>query len=80
MRERLFQFLSGWLGGPPLYYQRPDHKCIMSAHGAFAIGAAERDQWMACMRRALDECGVAADVRALLDRPLALMCEAFRNR
>jgi hemoglobin len=80
MRERLFQFLSGWLGGPPLYFQRPDHKCIMSAHGAFAIGAAERDQWMACMRRAMDECGVAEDVRSLLDPALATMCEAFRNR
>jgi hemoglobin len=80
MRERLFQFLSGWLGGPPLYFERSDRKCIMSAHGAFAIGAAERDQWMACMRRAMDECGVAEDVRALVDPALATMCEAFRNR
>lgn len=38
IRERLYEFLSGWLGGPPLYFQRPDHKCIVSAHRAFAIG------------------------------------------
>ena len=80
MRDRLFEFLSGWLGGPPLYFQRPDHKCIMSAHRPFAIGNSERDEWMLCMRRALVDSGVPADVRILLDKPLLRMAEAFRNR
>jgi hemoglobin len=80
MRERLFEFLSGWLGGPPLYFQRPGHKCIMSAHRPFAIGQAERDQWMACMRQAMADCGVPDEVRGLLDRPFLRMAEAFRNR
>jgi hemoglobin len=80
MRERLFEFLSGWLGGPPLYFQRPDHKCIVSAHRPFAIGAAERDQWMMCMRRALADCGVKEEMRALLDPAFLRVAEAFRNR
>jgi hemoglobin len=80
MRDRLFEFLSGWLGGPPLYFKRPDHKCIVSAHRSFAIGEQERDQWMMCMRRAMEDCGVSAEVRALLDKPFLRMCEAFRNR
>ena len=80
MRERLFEFLSGWLGGPPLYFQRPDHKCIMSAHRPFSIGAAERDEWMMCMRKALEDCGVPGELRELLDRPFLRMAEAFRNR
>jgi hemoglobin len=80
MRERLFEFLSGWLGGPPLYARRSDRKCIMSVHRPFAIGAAERDQWMMCMRRALEECGVPAEVRQLLDKPFLRMADAFRNR
>jgi hemoglobin len=80
MRERLFEFLSGWLGGPPLYFQRPDAKCIVSAHRPFAIGEAERDQWMTCMRRAMEDCGVAEDMRALLDMAFLRMAEAFRNR
>ena len=80
MRERLFEFLSGWLGGPPLYFQRPDHKCIVSAHRPFAIGAAERDQWMTCMRRAMEDCGVPEDMRALLDQAFSRVAEAFRNR
>lgn len=80
MRDRLFEFLSGWLGGPPLYFRRPDHKCIVSAHRPFAIGAAERDEWMLCMRRALEDCGVTEDMRTLLDKPFLRMAEAFRNR
>jgi hemoglobin len=80
MRQRLFEFLSGWLGGPPLYFQRPDPKCIVSAHRPFAIGAAERDEWMLCMRRALEDCGVSQELRTLLDRPFQRMAEAFRNR
>jgi len=80
MRDRLFEFLSGWLGGPPLYFQRPDHKCIVSAHRPFAIGEAERDEWMLCMRRAMQDCGVPENMRTLLDKPFLRMAEAFRNR
>jgi hemoglobin len=80
VRERLFEFLSGWLGGPPLYFQRPDHKCIMSAHRPFAIGPAERDAWMGCMRRALEESGVPEEFRTVLDEAFLRLAEAFRNR
>ena len=80
MRERLFEFLSGWLGGPALYFQRPDHKCIVSAHRPFAIGERERDEWLMCMRRALADDGVPEEVRRLLDQPFRRIAEAFRNR
>lgn len=80
MRDRLFEFLSGWLGGPPLYFQRPDRKCIVSAHRPFAIGEKERDEWMMCIRRAMEDCGVPDEVRTLLHRPFLRMAEAFRNR
>jgi hemoglobin len=79
IRQLLFEFLSGWLGGPPLYFKRPEHRCIMSAHRPYAIGAVERDEWMICMRRAMDECGLPADMRALLDEAFLLMADLFRN-
>jgi len=80
MRERLFEFLSGWLGGPPLYFQHPEHRCIGSAHRPYAIGEKERDEWLMCIRRAMADCGVAKDVRELLDRPFSIIADAFRNR
>lgn len=80
MRERLFEFLSGWLGGPPLYFQRPDQKCIVSAHRPFSIGDAERDAWMMCMRVALTECDITDELRQLLDQAFLRMASAFRNK
>ena len=79
IRQLLFEFLSGWLGGPQLYFKRPEHRCIMSAHRPYAIGAVERDEWMICMRRAMDECGLPADMRALLDEAFLRMADLFRN-
>lgn len=80
MRKRLFDFLSGWLGGPPLYFQRPDQKCIVSAHRSFAIGATERDAWLMCMRRALEDCGASKEVWTLLEPAFQRMADTFRNR
>ena len=64
MKKKLSEFMSGWFGGPPLYHQRTDRPCIVSAHAAFAIDAGARDRWLACMRRALADC-------ATLDTELA---------
>lgn len=80
MRDRLFAFLSGWLGGPQLYFQLPDRKCIVSVHKPYAIGVEERDQWMMCIRKAMEDCGVDKETRDLLDMPFMRVCEAFRNK
>lgn len=80
MREKLFDFLSGWLGGPPRYFQRADSKCMGSAHQPFAITAAARDQWLACFFRALDDVGVDVETRNMLRAPITRMAESFRNR
>ncbi len=54
-REKLFLFLSGWLGGPDLYVEKYGHPMLRRRHLPFAIGELERDQWMLCMNQALDE-------------------------
>ncbi len=79
IRRLLFEFLSGWLGGPPLYFRRAEHRCIMSAHRPYAIGETERDEWMMCMRRAMDDCGVPAELRAVMDQAFMKMANAFRR-
>ncbi len=57
-RDKLHWFLSGWLGGPNLYIERFGHPRLRARHLPYAIGIAERDQWMACMMQAMDEQGV----------------------
>ncbi len=54
-RDKLFWFLSGWLGGPDLYQSRFGHPRLRARHLPYAIGIDERDQWMACMVQAMRE-------------------------
>ncbi|MDO8295812.1 MAG: group II truncated hemoglobin [Caulobacter sp.] len=80
IRDKLFDWLSGWSGGPPLYNARPDRACIMSAHAPYAIGPAERDQWMACMRTALAGLEIEGDVRAMFEAAFSRLADGLRNR
>lgn len=80
IRDKLFDWLSGWSGGPPVYNARPDRKCIMSAHAPYAIGPAERDQWMACMRQALAGLEIDDEVRVMFDDAFARLADGLRNR
>jgi hemoglobin len=79
-RERLFQFLSGWLGGPPLYTQAHGHPRLRARHLDFSIGILERDQWLACMDQAMVEVGVATDLRERLNRAFFQTADWMRNR
>jgi hemoglobin len=54
-RDKLFWFLCGWLGGPDHYVQRFGHPMLRARHLPYAIGIAERDQWLACMIQAMEE-------------------------
>ena len=52
---KLFKYMTGWLGGPNLYIEEYGHPMLRARHLPFAIGEAERDQWMLCMNKAIDE-------------------------
>ena len=54
-REKLYLFLSGWLGGPQLYVEKYGHPMLRRRHLPFAIDASQRDQWLLCMNQTLDE-------------------------
>lgn len=79
-RERLFQFLSGWLGGPPLYIQAHGHPRLRARHMDFSIGILERDQWLACMDQAMGEIGIAPALRERLNGSFFQTADWMRNR
>ena len=78
-REKLFMFLSGWLGGPQLYAERFGHPMLRARHLPFAIGVEERDQWMACMVRAMHETEVPEGLREHLEQALFKTADWMRN-
>ena len=79
-REKLYQFLSGWLGGPPLYTDKYGHPMLRARHLPFAIGDVERDQWMACMRQAMAEIEVPQGLRAGLAEAFQRTADWMRNK
>lgn len=79
-RIKLFEFLSGWLGGPPLYIAKRGHPRLRARHLPFPIGDRARDQWMMCMRAALDECVIDREVRDFLDSAFMQMATHLRNK
>ncbi|MEX1221252.1 MAG: group II truncated hemoglobin [Idiomarina sp.] len=55
IRQKFFEFLSGWLGGPALFEQKYGHPRLRARHLPFRIDTKLRDQWLLCMYQALDE-------------------------
>jgi hemoglobin len=53
--ESLFEFLSGWFGGPSLYIAKKGHPRLRMRHAPYAVGTVVRDEWMLCMTQALTE-------------------------
>lgn len=79
-REKLHLFLSGWLGGPPLYAQRHGHPRLRARHLPFPIGVRERDQWLACMARALEDTQCPPELVAPLMQAFFRTADWMRNR
>lgn len=79
-RDKLHWFLCGWLGGPPLYEQRFGHPRLRARHLPFAVGIAERDMWLACMRQAMQEEGVDPTLRTRLDAAFFNTADWMRNQ
>ncbi len=79
-RDKLFWYLCGWLGGPNHYIERFGHPMLRARHLPYAIGDAERDQWMACMTQALRECGVNAELAQGLRQAFQGTADWMRNR
>ena len=77
--ESLFEFLSGWLGGPPLYVAKKGHPRLRMRHHPYVIGPVERDEWMLCMRQALKEQVPDEAFREKLEAAFAGMADHLLN-
>ncbi len=79
-RDKLFWFLCGWLGGPQHFVERFGHPRLRARHMPYAIGIAERDQWMACMQQAMGEQGVDPALAARLYESFLGTADWMRNK
>ncbi|HSC79388.1 MAG TPA: group II truncated hemoglobin [Chitinolyticbacter sp.] len=80
IRQKLFEFLSGWLGGPQLFIEKYGHPRLRARHLPFTIGEAERDQWLLCMFQAMAEVPMEAALRAHLEEAFTRTADFMRNQ
>ncbi|MBU0689684.1 MAG: group II truncated hemoglobin [Gammaproteobacteria bacterium] len=78
--EKLFMFLTGWMGGPQLYVEKFGHPRLRQRHLPFAVGDTERDQWMMCMSQALDDVVEDEALRKELKDAFQKVADFMRNQ
>ncbi len=77
---KLFDYLTGYLGGPPIYVEKYGHPRLRSRHFGAAIGPQERDEWMLCFRRAMDETIEHPKLRDIIWAPIERLAHHMQNK
>ncbi len=57
------QFLTQYLGGPPLYTNEHGHPMLRARHLPFEVTPTRANAWLSCMTEAMDEVGLEGPVR-----------------
>ncbi|KQV80437.1 hypothetical protein ASD15_15175 [Massilia sp. Root351] len=78
-RDKLFWFLSGWMGGPDAFVERFGHPRLRARHLPFPIGTSERDQWLRAMAWAMEDVGIAEPLRVRLMESFYQTADWMRN-
>ncbi|WP_128113341.1 group II truncated hemoglobin [Polynucleobacter necessarius] len=78
-REKLKFFLTGWMGGPDIYSPKYGHPMLRARHLPFKIGLNERNQWLACMYQALEDCGITGSTAKQLEESFFNTADWMRN-
>ena len=79
IKEKLFEYLNGWLGGPHLYKDKYGTICLTEPHQPYPIGAEQRDQWIACWDRALEKVEAPEQFRTMTREPITRMANFLVN-
>ncbi|ABL98263.1 group II truncated hemoglobin [Shewanella amazonensis] len=78
--QKLYEFLSGWLGGPQLFQQKYGHPALRARHLPFAIDEQMRDQWLTCMQYALEQEVANEQHREVIYQAIATLADHMRNQ
>jgi hemoglobin len=79
-RDKFYWFLSGWTGGPDLYIEQFGHPRLRMRHMPYAIGSAERDQWLRCMALAMQDLDFDEQLQLRLMQSFYQTADWMRNK
>lgn len=78
-QDKLACFLCGWMGGPKLYQAKFGSISIPGVHRHLDIDKTERDAWLLCMHKAVNEQPFEASFKVYLMQQLAIPAEFVRS-
>lgn len=79
-RQKLYEFLSGWTGGPALYWEKHGHPRLRMRHVRFPIDQAAADEWSRCMTQAVESLSIGDQVTSFLTEQLGIAAQSLLNR
>ncbi|MDD3444623.1 MAG: group II truncated hemoglobin [Zavarzinia sp.] len=77
--QKFYEYLSGWLGGPPLYTDKYGHPMLRRRHLPAPIGPEEREGWLLCFATAWAEVAADAPLRDLVMRKVVELAYHMQN-
>lgn len=77
---KFYDYLTGYLGGPPVYVEKHGHPMLRRRHFVAPIGSAERDEWLLCFRRAMDETIENVKLREIIWTPVERLAFHMQNQ
>ncbi|UDF03211.1 group II truncated hemoglobin [Asticcacaulis sp. AND118] len=77
---KFYDYLTGYLGGPPVYVEKHGHPRLRSRHFGAEIGPQERDEWLLCFNRALDETVANPALCDLIREPVERLAFHMQNK
>nr|WP_156753183.1 group II truncated hemoglobin [Agrobacterium vitis] len=78
--EKFYDYITGYLGGPPVYMQKRGHPMLRRRHFVAEIGPQERDEWLLCFRRAMDETIAHEKLREIIGTPIEKLAHHMQNK
>ncbi len=78
--EKLFEYLTGWFGGPPLFVDKYGPPMLRRRHLHAAIDTPEIAGWLVCFRRAWAETVTDAELGPLVLPQVEGLAQHMRNR
>ncbi len=79
VRDRQYAFLTQFFGGPDLYTRQYGPPMMRARHLPHPITPERREEWLSCMRSALDEAGITGLLRTQVYERLALTAQHMVN-
>lgn len=77
---KFYDYLTGYLGGPPVYVEKYGHPMLRRRHFVAPIGPEERDGWILCFKQAMEDTIENPKLREIIWPPIERLAYHMQNQ